>query len=211
VTRLIPDLDDELVTALARIEELLLILATWAEDEPDGTVELPAPLAARVALYALHRIQDELVPTQSRSHPSAAELPRLFGPDGHEHRPLRLVEVAQQDLALLAAAAARIGHALALEPGSELADAIETGAEAASPAAASSPVTGVELVETLARVNVLLDLATTPDTETLTRRLWSDGCNDIVLTTAEEFAYTRTASRMNSMWAGGNALDRWTY
>ncbi|MFP5070249.1 hypothetical protein ACLFMI_11355 [Pseudonocardia nantongensis] len=45
VTRLISDLDDELVAALWRIEELLLTLATWAEDDPDGCVERPAPLA----------------------------------------------------------------------------------------------------------------------------------------------------------------------
>ncbi len=75
----------------------------------------------------------------------------------------------------------------------------------------SSPGTGVELVETFACVNGLLDLATTADAEALTARLWSDGCGDIVLTTEEEFAYTRLAERMNIMWANGNTLDRWTY
>lgn len=151
-----------------------------------------------MALDALHRIQDELTPTQSRSHPSAAQLPRLFAPDGHdEHRPLRLVKVSPQDLAVLAATAARLGHALALEPGSELADAIETGAEAANPTTYSSPTTGTELVETFARVNGLLDLATTADTAALTARLWSDGCSDIVLTTDEETSYTRLADRFS--------------
>ncbi|MFP5070250.1 hypothetical protein ACLFMI_11360 [Pseudonocardia nantongensis] len=112
-------------------------------------------------------------------------MPRLFGPDGqHEHRPLRLVEVAPQDLAVLAATAGRLGHALALT-GSELAEAIEAGVEAANPASYStSPTTGVELVEVFARVNGQLDLATTADTEILTARLWSDGCSDIVATPA---------------------------
>lgn len=210
-TRLVPDLDDELVAALWRVEELLLTLAVWAEDAPDDLVGLPPPLADRVALDTLNRLQAELTPTQSHSQPSAPQLPRLFGPDGYEHRPLRLVEVSSCDLVILADAAAHLGHALACAPGSDLAEAIQAGAEAAMPAACPIPVTGVEIVELLSRVTGLLDLAHTADTEALIARLWSDGCGDIVLTSTEERAYSQLADRMTAMWASGSPLERWTY
>ncbi|MBW0101513.1 hypothetical protein [Pseudonocardia sp. KRD291] len=210
VRRLVPDLGDDLIAELARVEELLLTLAVWEEDDPDGPAVLPVPLAGRVALDALNRVQHLIAATQSRSHPSAAALPLLFGADGHyEHRPMRLVELDAGDLALLSAAAMCLGHTLAMAPGSELAEAIAAGAEA-SGGAFTTPPSGGELVEAFARVNGLLDLATTADTELLTARLQGTR-GDVVLTPAEEEAYTRLADRMNMMWAGGSALDRWTY
>ena len=66
-------------------------------------------------------------------------------------------------------------------------------------------------VEAFARINGLLDLASTDDTRILTARLWADGAGDVVLTASEEAAYARVAERMNTMWASGSALDRWTY
>lgn len=197
VRRLIPDLGDDLVAELARVEELLLTLVVWEEDDPDGPAVLPVPLAGRVSLGALNRVQHRIAPTQSRSHPSAARPPLLFGSDGHyEHRPLRVVEIAVEDLALLSAAAMCLGHTLAIAPHSG--------------AAFTPPPSGGELVEAFARVNGLLDLASTPDTELLTLRLM-DARGDVVLTVAEEDAYARLADRMNMMWAGGSALDRWIY
>ncbi|RZT75512.1 hypothetical protein EV383_6253 [Pseudonocardia sediminis] len=210
VRRLIPDLDDDLVAELARVEELLLTLAVWEEDDPDGPAVLPVPLAGRVALEALNRVQRQIAATQSRSHPSAPPLPLMFGADGHyEHRPLRLVEIEAGDLALLSAAAMCLGHTLAVAPASELAEAIAAGAEASGGAFTAAP-SGGELVEAFARINGLLDLATTADTELLAARL-QDARGDVVLTPAEEDAYTRLADRMNMMWAGGSPLDRWTY
>ncbi len=40
--RLLPGLDDELTAALAHVEELLLEVVAWEEDDPDTT--WPAPL-----------------------------------------------------------------------------------------------------------------------------------------------------------------------
>jgi hypothetical protein len=55
VTRLVPDLDDELTHALGQLEELLSTLAAW-EDDPDAPLALPTPLAGRRALQALQRV-----------------------------------------------------------------------------------------------------------------------------------------------------------
>jgi hypothetical protein len=150
LTRVIPDLDNELCHALAQVEELLLTLAAW-EDDPDAPATLPVPVAGRVALEALNRVQDAVIPTQSRHDRPVPTGGRLLGPDGHyEHRPLRLVTLDPADLTVLAATAELLGRTLATHPHSELVDAIAAGAEAAAPTCGPAP-TPVELVEVLAR------------------------------------------------------------
>lgn len=169
--RLLPDLDDELAFALGQIEELLLTLRSWEED-PDDPAQLPAPLADGVALDALRQLWDAIVPTQSRHHRPAVP-GRLLGPDGrYEHRPLRLVLVDDTDLQTLGAAGQALGHALATAPGGELAEAVAAGAEAADPTYGPAP-TPVALVELMARVHGVLDLADTTDTALLRDRLRS--------------------------------------
>ena len=211
VTRLLPDLDDELTHALGQLEELLLTLAAW-EDGPDAPVALPAPLADRQALQALERVAAVVTPTQTRAETTAPPgCGRLLGPDGHyEHMPLRLVEVDEQDLAVLAAAAAVLGRELATRPHGELAEAMEAGADAARGDYGPAP-TPVQLVETLARVHGLLDLAGTADTELLTARIAGAGRDDVVLTAAEAAAYERIADRFNGMWTLSDPLSRFLY
>jgi hypothetical protein len=221
-TVLIPDLDDELVHALAQVEELLLTLSVW-EDDPHDAIVLPTPLAGRVALHALERVQDAVGPTQTRSGRPAPVGGRLLGPDGRdEHRPLRLVDLDPADLAVLAAAAAVLGRELATRPHGDLADAVAAGAEAAAPVYGPTP-TGVQLVEALARAHGLLDLPDTDDTVLLRARLTQPPAldpitgqptgqpADIVLTRTEDAAYARLADRMNAIWALANPLDRFTY
>ena len=62
IARLLPDLNDELITALGYVEELLLEVAAWEEDDP-GTA-WPPPLPGRQALKALRRIWDAIASTR---------------------------------------------------------------------------------------------------------------------------------------------------
>ncbi|MBW0104315.1 hypothetical protein [Pseudonocardia sp. KRD291] len=219
VLTLVPDLDDDLVVALGQVEELLMTLAGWEED-PDGPgpFVLPSPLAGRVAVDALNRIQTVLTPTQTRTWPDGRERPlppgpgqgRLFGADGrYEHRPLRLIALDPADLATLGAAAAALGQALAAGTHSELVEAMEVGAQAA--AASYEPVTAAGLVEVLTRAHGLLDLADTAVTAALRGRLVAAGGADVVLTAAEDAAYARLVDRTNAMWTSSDPLDRWLY
>lgn len=212
VHRLIPDLDDELCDALSRVEELLLTLAVW-EADPDDPPQLPAPLAGRVALEALNRVQDAVAPTQSRHQKPAPAGGRLLGPDGrYEHRPLRLATLDLADLAVLAASAAKLGRELAINPHGEIAEAMAAGAEAAASVTADAHAPRpVELVEALSRAHGVLDLADTDDTTTLAELITAAGEEDLVLTDDAEAAYQRTAQRFNTMWALGSGLDRFLY
>lgn len=206
-----PDLGDELLVELARVEELLLTLAVLEENDPGGSVVLSGPLTGRLGLDALNRLQQEIGPTQSHSHPCGRALPLLFGADGHrECRPLRRVELAIEDLAVLSATAMCLGHALAVSPGGELAEAIAAGAEAGGGGPLPPVRPALDVVAAFARVIGLLDLACTEDTELLGTRL-RDARGDVVLTAGEEDAYDRVADRMKTMWAGGSPRERWQY
>ncbi|CCG05177.1 hypothetical protein [Blastococcus saxobsidens] len=71
-TVLVVDLDGEPLAPLRALEEILLCLGTWEDDDrrdPGAGTEplrLPAPLAGRVALAAVQRLLSALAPTQSR-------------------------------------------------------------------------------------------------------------------------------------------------
>jgi hypothetical protein len=204
VARLIPDLDDELCHALGQVEELLLTLAAW-EEESEDLVCLPAPLAGQVALDALERVQDVIELSQTMAgRPAPAG--RVLGPAGYEHRPLRLVHLDPADLDVLTAAAAVLGLELAVNPGSELSDALAAGAEAATDGHGPPPAP-VELVEVLSRAHGLLDLAPTADSTRLIALIAAAGATDLVITAADEVAYQRTVDRFTTMWTRDSNLD----
>lgn len=228
---LVPDLGDELVTVLARVEELLLVVddAAGAADDLEPLV-LPAPLAGRVALDALARVAAAVGPTQTRTDRPPPPEGRLLGPDGRcERPPLRLVTLDPADLHVLAAAAAVLGVELATRPSSELCEAMNVGADAASeitpsavppdetpdvvPAIASSGSTtsATMLVEALARAHGLLDLAVTDDTRALAARVADLDHGDVVLSPAEDDAYERLASRFTAMWTSADPPTHWVY
>jgi hypothetical protein len=204
VRYLIPDLDDGLCNALGQVEQLLLTLATW--EEASEAPVLTAPLAQWVALKALYRVQPVINLTQTR--PDQPSPPgRILSPDrSRALRPLRLVTLDPADVEVLGAAATVLGHELALDPYGEMFEAMAAGAEAAAGVYGPEPLP-VELVEALARVHGLLDLAPTDDTARLTALLDSAGENDLVLSPADEAAYHRTADRFNAMWGLSNGLD----
>jgi hypothetical protein len=82
------------------------------------------------------------------------------------------VWVDRADLECLSSAAIALGLALAIDPNSELADAITAGAEAACGTYHAHPAQ-IEVVAGLAWVVGVLDLAVTADTERLMRK-WAE-------------------------------------
>ena len=128
--RLLPDLDDELTAALTHVEELLLEVAAWEEDDPGAA--WPPPLACGQALEAVRRTWDAVAPTQGERAAAAGRTGRLLAPDGrYEHAPLRLVDVGQADVDALAA----------LLPSSATRTPLTTSARSSSTAPASPTTT----------------------------------------------------------------------
>ena len=64
--RLVPDLGDELLIVIDRLEALLGSMAIW---EIEDDVGLPAPFADGKALGALQTVADVVRPTQGRDEP----------------------------------------------------------------------------------------------------------------------------------------------
>ncbi|RBY96563.1 LuxR family transcriptional regulator [Blastococcus sp. TF02-8] len=208
-TVLVVDLDGEPLAPLRALEEILLCLGTWEDDDrqdPGADTEplrLPAPLADRVALAAVQRLLTTLAPTQSR----AAE-GRQLAPDGrYEHAPMTVLSLPAADIDLLSTTAAALGHP-GLDP--DITNLVDASAEQLNLRYRRAGRT--ELVALLARLAGLLDLAPTDDTRLLTARLRATPPGvDSVLSDAEEAAHARTADRMNHLWAHGSAIDRYLY
>lgn len=207
---LVVDLDGEPLAPLRALEEILLCLGTWEDDDrqdPSAGTEplrLPPPFAGRVALAAVQRLLSALAPTQSREPWRG----RLLAPEGrHEHAPLTALTLPTADINVLSATAAALGNS-ALNP--EIADLVSTFAEQLGSGYRRTDRT--ELVSLLARLAGLLDLAPTDDTRLLITRLRTTPLGtDCVLTDAEEAAHARTADRMNHIWAHGSGIDRYLY
>jgi hypothetical protein len=206
-TVLIVDLDGEPLAPLRTLEEILLRLGTWEDDDrrDPGTdtepLRLPAPLAGRVALAAVQRLLTALAPTQSREPVRGW----LLAPDGrYEHAPLTVLTLPAADINVLSATAEALGNPR-LDP--DIGELVDAHAEQL---AGGYRRTGrTELVSLLARLAGLLDLAPTDDTRLLTARLQATPPGtDCVLSDAEEAAHTRTADRI---WAHGSGIDRYLY
>jgi hypothetical protein len=209
-TVLVVDLDGEPLAPLRALEEILLCLGGWEDDDrrdPSTDTEplrLPAPLADRIALAAVQRLLTAVAPTQSRG-PGPD---RLLAPDGrHEHAPLTVLTLPAADIDLLCATAAALGH-----PGldADIAELVDAHSEQLGRGYHQTDRT--ELVSLLARLAGLLDPAPTDDTPLLTARLRATPPGtDCVLSDDEEAAHARTADRMNHMWAHGSGIDRYLY
>lgn len=211
---LVPDLGDDLVDALVQTEELLIVLdGTLDSGLPAGEeVPLPAPFGDGSARRACGRLWAAIAPTQSIRGAQAG--PRMYGPDGREHTPLRHVVHDPNDVRLLEQA----GQLLALalndvaipgadpEAGEVLRLALEETARIPGPV--DSPQ---ELIVQIARITGLLDLTFTADTDRLQMLMDTAGEDDLRFNSDAEAAYQRTADRLNMMWTSGNPLDRWTY
>jgi hypothetical protein len=199
-TVLVVDLDGEPLAPLRALEEILLCLGTWEDDDRHhpGTdtdpLRVPAPLADRVALAAVQQLFTALAPTQSRG----PERGRLLAPDGrYEHAPLTALTLP----------AAALGHP-GLDP--DIGELVDAYADQLTGGYRRTDRT--ELVSLLARLAGLLDLSPTDDTRLLTARLRATPPGtDCVLSDAEEAAHARTADRMNHLRARGSGIDRYLY
>jgi hypothetical protein len=205
-TRLVPDLDDELTVALASVEELLLTLAAWEDQDPG--LGLPTPLAGQAALQATRRLWAALAPTQGDRALQGGRAGRLLGPGGrYEHLPFRLAEVDPGDVATLAAAARELGSPSASDP---VREGVEAGADLAY--GRHDEASCRQLVMRAAQIAGLLDLAETDDTTVLRGLLEAAGpAGDVVLTADAEAAYQRLAGRVNQMWGLGSGISRFLY
>jgi hypothetical protein len=184
---------------LTRAEELFIGLDAIADDGAD--LPTPATLVARVgrqgrpwaaAGSAAARLRDAIAPTQrARAGPA-----RLYAPGGqHEHGRLRFVQVDPDDLAAIGAAVAALGEDLACNPHGDAASLLDQHAHRGP----HQGKTAADVVEQLARVHGLLDLAWADDVALLYARLAGTEGN-VVLDDAEEAAYERTTGRLNAMW-----------
>ncbi|SNR79848.1 hypothetical protein SAMN06272737_12634 [Blastococcus mobilis] len=207
---LVVDLDGEPLAPLRALEEILLCLGTWEDDDRQGPgtdtepLRVSAPLAGRVALAAAQRLLTALAPTQSRG-PGCG---RLLAPDGrYEHAPLTALTLPAADINVLSATADALGHP---RLNANIAELVDDHAEQLGGGYRRTDRT--DLVSLLARLAGLLDLAPSDDTRLLTARLRATPPGtDCVLTDAEEAAHARTADRMNHMWAHGSGIDRYLY
>ncbi|RBY82280.1 LuxR family transcriptional regulator [Blastococcus sp. TF02A-26] len=207
---LVVDLDGEPLAPLRALEEILLCLGSWEDDdrqEPRADTEplrLPAPLADRVALAVTQRLLAALAPTQSQGPVCG----RLLAPDGrYEHAPMTVLTLSAADINVLRATAAALGR-----PGldADIAELIDAHAEQLGDGYRRADRT--HLASSLGRLVGLLDLSSTDDTRLLTARLRAiSPCADCVLDDAEEIAYARTADRMNHVWADSSPIDRYQY
>lgn len=197
--RVVPDLGDELLYALGQVEELLLTLAVWEEE--DGA-EFPAPFARRSALAALEEVVDAIRPTQSRDEREPVP-GRMLGPDGrYEHMPLRFVRIPATHLEVLEHAAQVLATAVTHD---DLADALAQHAEA-------NQTNGDALSGWLSRSASVLGLTWDDDV----RALWGavvahPSTCDVVLSDDEEHAYGRVAGRINALWSYGSGIDRFRF
>jgi hypothetical protein len=201
---LIPDLDQELTTALTHVEEMLLSVAAWEDDEPE--VIWPEPLAKRRALAAVRRIWDAVAPTQGH-RAAARHMGRIFAPDGrYEHIPLRLAAISPGGPAILA-------DAVAVFVGPDAPDhvrqAVEHGAEIAYGDDSDQACT--RLLRTAECLAGLLSLPSGHDSELLAALITADPGRDIVLSAGSEAAYRRYTTRVNQIWQAGDPLHLWQY
>lgn len=186
--RVVPDLDDELLLALGRLEALLLSLAVWtAEDD----VELPAPFAERRALCALQAVADVVRPTQGRGgqEPVSGRLPR----QGWNGRllPLRFVPIPGGPLATLE-------HAVQVLSVQRAYDSLNAAVEQYTDAVGEPPLA---LVGCLSRTVSLITMPWDDDV----RALWEAATAypakcDTELSRSQQQAYDRVVSRIDGLW-----------
>jgi hypothetical protein len=162
-TVLVVDLDGEPLAPLRALQEILLCLGTWEDDDrrDPGTdnqpLRLPPPLADRVALAAVQRLLSALGAHPAPRGPGCG---RLLAPDGrYEHAPMTALTLPAADIGLLSDTAAALGH-----PGldADIGELVAAHAEQLAGGCRSGGRTG--LVWLLARLAGLLGLAPTDDT-----------------------------------------------
>ncbi|MGH9008737.1 MAG: hypothetical protein ACRDYF_02705, partial [Acidimicrobiia bacterium] len=172
----LPDTDGEVAHHLGQLEEVVLQLQPYdEEDEP-----APAGLGPD-ALEALQRILSAVLAAER-----TPAVP-LLGAGSFELVPLRILDLDPADLAAVGRAIAALGHALLVKD-ELVTDVVENFS-------AGPHQTPNDLVAGFARAHGVLDLGPDDDTRTLAALLAVSGAGPVVLTGEQEAAYERFTGR----------------
>jgi hypothetical protein len=187
--RVVPDLDDELLLAVDRLEALLGSMAIWEKQDDVG---LPAPFADGKALRALRNVADVVRPTQGRGEPQLVS-GRLARRGWSGRRlPLRFVPIPDAPLATLE-------HAVQILTVQRAHHDLSAAVEQYTAVVREPPLA---LVSCLSRTVSLLTLPWDDDV----RKLWGsatahpDKC-DTELSRSEQQAYDRVVRRIDDLWS----------
>jgi len=194
--RVVPDLGDELLVVLDRLEALLGSVAVW---EVEDDVGLPAPFADGKALGALRIVADVVRPTQGRDEQQlvSGRLPRR-GWTGRR-LPLRFVPIPDAPLATLE-------HAVQILTVQRAYHDLHAAVEQYTTVVREPPLA---LVSCLSRTVSLLTLPWDDDV----RKLWGsatahpDKC-DTELSRSEQQAYDRVVRRIHDLWSYRPGVDQ---
>jgi hypothetical protein len=184
----VPDLDEELLQSLDRVEALLVSLAVW---ETEDDVGLAAPFAHRQALGALEAVADVVRPTQGRGGEQvvSGRLPRR-GWTGRQ-LPLRFVPITDTSLATLE-------HAVRVLSVQRAYANLHAAVEQYSEAAGEPPLA---LIGRLSRTVSVLTLPWDDDVDTLWRSVSAFPAKcDTELSRSEQQAYDRVVGRIDRLW-----------
>ena len=194
--RVVPDLGDELLLVIDRLEALLGSVAVW---EIEDDVGLPAPFADGKALVALQTVADVVRPTQGRDEPQlvSGRLPRR-GWTGRR-LPLHFVPIPDAPLATLE-------HAVQILAVQRAYHDLNAAVEQYTAVVREPPLA---LVSCLSRTVSLLTLPWDDDV----RKLWGsataqpDKC-DTELSRSEQQAYDRVVRRIDDLWSFRPGVDQ---
>ena len=193
--RVVPDLDDELLIVIDRLEALLGSMAIWQIEDDVG---LPAPFAHGKALGALQTVADVVRPTQGRDEPQlvSGRLPRR-GWTGRR-LPLRFVPIPDAPLATLE-------HAVQILTVQRAYHDLHAAVEQYTTVVREPPLA---LVSCLSRTVSLLTLPWDEDVQRLWRSATAhpDKC-DTELSRSEQQAYDRVVRRIDDLWSYRPGLD----
>jgi hypothetical protein len=192
-TFLVPPLDGEIVSVTRPIEELLLVLADGADDDPRLPATLHQPAATAIGALRLAIL-----------HAAAVS---LYAPDGrYEHEPLAVVTVDEEHLTTFGAAVAEL--TAVLQPGKlpDVAEFLDDWAD-------ERGTTAEAVVALASRFHQLCQLAWGPDHDLLAERVEHarSSVARTVLTDDQEAAYRRLRDRWVAIWHHGDSLARWQY
>jgi hypothetical protein len=194
--RVVPDLGDELLLVIDRLEALLGSMAVW---EMEDDVGLPAPFADGKALGALQTVADVVRPTQRRDEPQlvSGRPPRRGWPG--RRLPLHFVPIPDAPLATLA-------HAVQILTVQRAYHDLNAAVEQYTAVVREPPLA---LVGCLSRTVSLLTLPWDDDVKKLWRSATAhpDKC-DTELSRSEQQAYDRVVGRIDDLWSYRPGVDR---
>ena len=194
--RVVPDLGDQLLVVIDRLEALLGSLAIW---EIEDDVGLPAPFADRKALTALQTVGGVVRPTQQRgeAHVVSGRLPRR-GWTG-SLVPLHFVPIPD-------AALATLEHAVQVLAVQRAYHDLNAAVEQYTAVLGEPPLA---LVSNLSRTVSLLTLPWDDDVTKLWQSVFAhpDKC-DTEFTRSEQQAYDRVIRRIDDLWSFRPGVDQ---